>query len=335
MDMQKNLALIAKYFKKIYKPTNNNLRTSPNARNKNVDNTPRLCDNDIQDDQNDVECEDEQTSKTLEESNSVRDSCLVALQTNQTEFEKYKACNDCTVDYDKLKHLKAQFQDKNIDISELKKLIKKCKGKSVGTKFDKPFVVRQPNAPRIPKPSVLGKPAPFLDSLERKYFSKTKSVPKTNVSKGVNHKTNVSKPQHKSTQIKDTFVPNNSQVKLKKTEVEDYHMISSISNKIKSVTACNDNLKSKTSNVNVVCATCEKCLIDSDHFDCVTKILNDVNARTKKPNVVPISTRKPKGHANKSVATPPMKKVASKTNTQKPKSYYRMLYEKTSNTWKW
>nr|GFA77143.1 retrovirus-related Pol polyprotein from transposon TNT 1-94 [Tanacetum cinerariifolium] len=33
-------------------------------------------------------------------------------------------------------------------------------------------------------------------------------------------------------------------------------------------------------------------------------MLNDVNARTKKPNVVPISTRKPKGQANKSVATP-------------------------------
>nr|GEV73489.1 Gag-Pol polyprotein [Tanacetum cinerariifolium] len=40
--------------------------------------------------------------KTLEESNSVRDSCLVALQTKQTEFEKYKACNDHTFDYDKL-----------------------------------------------------------------------------------------------------------------------------------------------------------------------------------------------------------------------------------------
>ncbi|GKA00853.1 hypothetical protein Tco_0673518 [Tanacetum coccineum] len=36
-DMQKNLALIAKYFKKIYKPTNNNLRTSSKSRNKNVD----------------------------------------------------------------------------------------------------------------------------------------------------------------------------------------------------------------------------------------------------------------------------------------------------------
>ncbi|GJW63885.1 hypothetical protein Tco_0115769 [Tanacetum coccineum] len=40
-EMQKNLALIAKYFKKIYKPTNNNLITSSNTKNKNVDTTPR------------------------------------------------------------------------------------------------------------------------------------------------------------------------------------------------------------------------------------------------------------------------------------------------------
>ncbi|GJS46664.1 hypothetical protein Tco_0596785 [Tanacetum coccineum] len=40
-EMQKNLALIAKYFKKIYKPTKNNLRTSSNTKNKNVDTTPR------------------------------------------------------------------------------------------------------------------------------------------------------------------------------------------------------------------------------------------------------------------------------------------------------
>nr|GEW20223.1 putative ribonuclease H-like domain-containing protein [Tanacetum cinerariifolium] len=35
-DMQKNLALIAKYFKKIYEPTNNNLKTSLNSKNKDV-----------------------------------------------------------------------------------------------------------------------------------------------------------------------------------------------------------------------------------------------------------------------------------------------------------
>ncbi|GJQ99333.1 retrovirus-related pol polyprotein from transposon TNT 1-94 [Tanacetum coccineum] len=40
-NMQKNLALLAKYFKKLYKPTNNNLRTSSNSRNKTEDTTPR------------------------------------------------------------------------------------------------------------------------------------------------------------------------------------------------------------------------------------------------------------------------------------------------------
>nr|GEU96136.1 hypothetical protein [Tanacetum cinerariifolium] len=40
-DMQKKLALIAKYFKKIYKPTNNNLSTSSNSRNKMMDTTQR------------------------------------------------------------------------------------------------------------------------------------------------------------------------------------------------------------------------------------------------------------------------------------------------------
>nr|GEZ81118.1 retrovirus-related Pol polyprotein from transposon TNT 1-94 [Tanacetum cinerariifolium] len=120
-------------------------------------------------------------------------------------------------------------------------------------------------------------------------------------------------------------MPNNSQVKLKKTQVEDHPRIPSISNKINFVTACNDTLNSRTSNANAVCATCGKCLVDSDHFACVTKMLNDVNATTKKPNVVPISIRKPKGNVNKSVATPYKKKVASKSNTQKPKSYYRML----------
>nr|GEX19292.1 ribonuclease H-like domain-containing protein [Tanacetum cinerariifolium] len=46
-----------------------------------------------------------ETSKTLGESNSVRDSCLVAIQNKQNEFEKYKAFNDRTADSDKLKRV--------------------------------------------------------------------------------------------------------------------------------------------------------------------------------------------------------------------------------------
>nr|GEZ00472.1 hypothetical protein [Tanacetum cinerariifolium] len=161
-DMQKNLALIAKYFKKIYKPTNNNLRPSLNSKNKNVDTTPRkpkrvkdsmyhkekmwLCkqaeqgvslqaeqydwladtDEEVdeqeleahysymakiqevlaadsgtdsepveQNEQNDVESDDERVSLANLIAN-------LKLDTKQAEFEKYKAFNDHTVDYDKL-----------------------------------------------------------------------------------------------------------------------------------------------------------------------------------------------------------------------------------------
>ncbi|GJU35819.1 hypothetical protein Tco_1184173 [Tanacetum coccineum] len=241
------------------------------------------------------------------------------------------------------------------------KLLEMLKGKYVDTKFDKPSVVRQPNAQRIPKPSVLGKPAPFSDSLERKNFAKKKSVSKTNESEGLSkpitlqnlprtamqatsrntnprvststrvaHRTNVSRPQPRSNQIKDKVLPNTSQVKFKKTEVEDHLRNTSISNQTKSVTACNDSLNSRTSNINAVCATCGKCVFNSNHDACVSKFLNDVNARTKKPNVVPISTTKPKSQVNKSVATPHKKIAASESTTTNSKSYYRMLYKKTS-----
>nr|GEW58075.1 hypothetical protein [Tanacetum cinerariifolium] len=78
--------------------------------------------------------------------------------------------------------LKAQLQDKSIVISELKKLIAKLKGKSVDTKFGKASVIRQPNAFKSQRPSSLGKPTIFSDSLERKDFSKSKSVTQNNVS---------------------------------------------------------------------------------------------------------------------------------------------------------
>nr|GEW42007.1 hypothetical protein [Tanacetum cinerariifolium] len=66
-----------------------------------------------------------ETSKSLGESISVRDSCLVALQTKQAEFEKYKAFNDRTVDYDKLEsklnETLSQLALKDIEIKEVVK----------------------------------------------------------------------------------------------------------------------------------------------------------------------------------------------------------------------
>ncbi|GJZ22365.1 hypothetical protein Tco_0559404 [Tanacetum coccineum] len=102
--------------------------------------------------------------------------------------------------------------------------------------------------------------------------------PRVSTSIRVTHITNVSRPQTRNTQMKDKVVLNINQVKSKKTEVEDHHRIPSISNQTKSVIACNDSLKSRTSNVNAVCATCGKCVFNSNHDACVYKFLNDMNA---------------------------------------------------------
>ncbi|GJZ89036.1 hypothetical protein Tco_0660818, partial [Tanacetum coccineum] len=67
-----------------------------------------------------------ETSRTLGESNSIWDSCLIALQNKQTELETYKTLNDHTVDYDKFEHKLNEtlglLAQKEIDIKEGLKL---------------------------------------------------------------------------------------------------------------------------------------------------------------------------------------------------------------------
>nr|GEV86614.1 ribonuclease H-like domain-containing protein [Tanacetum cinerariifolium] len=334
--------------------------------------SPDMCDNDIQIDQNvkdehaalanlivnlklDVD-ENKKIQKQLKKENASLAHELKeckSILTEITEFKRYKALNDNTVDYDKLKRklnetlgllaqkeidIKESLKVKAYEISVVKEkhdelvkhslltkshfegIVKEKTKELVDQAWEKhyhnhfrtptaldmevliktclmPLAIKTHDdsftfvhelkqemhaALKIPKPLVLGKPTPFSDSLERKSFSQTKSIPKTNVSEslskpvttqiflqtarqavrktnviklGVIHKTNVSRPQLRSTQIKYKVVPNNSQLKDKKTEVEDHPRIS---NKRKSITTY--------------------------HFACVTKLLNDVNARTKKPN---------------------------------------------------
>ncbi|GKA79783.1 integrase, catalytic region, zinc finger, CCHC-type containing protein [Tanacetum coccineum] len=73
-----------------------------------------------------------------------------ALQQCQEQMKNDTVCkqNGSTVflkereQYFEIQYLKAQLQNKNIAISELKKLIEKMKGKTMDTMFDKPFVVQ-------------------------------------------------------------------------------------------------------------------------------------------------------------------------------------------------
>nr|GEY91611.1 hypothetical protein [Tanacetum cinerariifolium] len=99
-----------------------------------------------------------------------------------TELDETKDFCKEREQYFEIQDLKAQLQDKGIVIKELKKLIEKLKEKSVETKFEKSSVIRQPNAFKSQRPSVLGKPTTFSNSFVRKDFSKSKSVTQHNVS---------------------------------------------------------------------------------------------------------------------------------------------------------
>ncbi|GJR89458.1 retrovirus-related pol polyprotein from transposon TNT 1-94 [Tanacetum coccineum] len=276
--------------------------------------------------------------------------------------------------YFEIQDLKAQLQDKGIAISELKKLIEKLKGKSMETKFEKPSVIRQPNA--CQRQPVLGKPATFLDSLVKTDFSKSKSVTTNNVSNdflkpvttqilpqnmksilkntnaiapgmykmhtrpnqtrtpqlpqdirktnkrvsfstGLISTTSVSRPQLKSNRLEDRVMHNNSEGK--KQQVEDHHRNFKFSNNKTSVTACNDSLNDKTPNVNFVCVTCGKCVLNDNHDMCVLYYTNGVNSRPKMPMDVPISTREPKRTVNQYFATSLKRIVASESTNLEAK----------------
>nr|GEV36729.1 retrovirus-related Pol polyprotein from transposon TNT 1-94 [Tanacetum cinerariifolium] len=95
---------------------------------------------------------------------------------------------------------------------------------------------------------------------------------------------------------------NNSQGK--KQEVEDHRRNFKYSNNKSSVITCNDSLNAKNSNVNFVCVTRRKCVLNDKHDLCVLHYLQGMNSRSKIPMVVPVSTREPKRNVNQSVATP-------------------------------
>nr|GEX77656.1 hypothetical protein [Tanacetum cinerariifolium] len=159
-------------------------------------------------------------------------------------------------------------------------------------------------------------------------FEKSSVIRQPNAFKGVIPPTSVSRPQLKGNPIED----NNSQGK--KQEVEDHRRNVKFPKNKTSVTACNDSLNAKTSNVNFVCTTCGKCVLNAKHDMCVLKSRNSVNPRTKMPIDVPVSTREPKRIVNQSIVKPLRKTVASKSNP-KPRNTTTKLYEHISKICSW
>nr|GEU62821.1 integrase, catalytic region, zinc finger, CCHC-type, peptidase aspartic, catalytic [Tanacetum cinerariifolium] len=132
---------------------------------------------------------------------------------------------------------------------------------------------------------------------------------------GVIPTTSVSRPQLKSNRLEDRVMHNNSQGKTQ--QVEDHRRNFKFSNNKTSVTACNNSLNAKTSNVNFIFVTCGKCVLNDNHDMCVLHYINGVNSRIKMPMVVPIRTREPKRTVNQSVATA-LKRTIAAESTKDP-----------------
>ncbi|GJW74991.1 hypothetical protein Tco_0134361 [Tanacetum coccineum] len=388
-DMQKNLAVIAKYFKKIYQPTNNNIKTSSNTRNKNVDTFPRYK-NDNQTGQfgNQMTVTVAGARETVG-SQVVKQTRIQCF--NCKEFRHFaKECFIKAEQVDWLEDTDEEVNEQELEahysfMAKIQEVLPADSGSDAepleNVQFDaeynvfankrqhseqpesinNTYVMKKVDSNAIPGLSdmcdndnqvdqntkecdvehvVLANLIANLklDTDENKNIQKQLKKANTSLShelqecksalkecksildesiksQGIDilviHESSAIRPQLRSTQMKEKVMHNNSQVKFKKTEVEDHHRISSVSNKTKFVTACNDSLKSRMSNVNVVCITCGKYVFNSNHDACASKFINDVNAKTKKPKVVSISTRKPNSQANKSVATSHKKIVAS------------------------
>nr|GEW39448.1 ribonuclease H-like domain-containing protein [Tanacetum cinerariifolium] len=232
--------------------------------------------------------------------------------------------------YFEIQDLKAQLQEKGIVISELKKLIAKLKGKSMDTKFEKSSVIRQLNAFKSQRLSVLGKLTTFSNSFLRKDFSKSKSVTQNNVSNDFSKSvTAQTLPPNKKSILKNTNMLDPEMYKLHteltQTRTSQLPQDSRKTNKrvsfstrvIPTTSVSRPHLKSnpigdtvilnaKTLNVNFVFATCDKCVLNDKHD---MHVLNSV--------------------------AKPLKKTVASESSHKPRNITRKLYERVSKACSW
>ncbi|GJR81263.1 hypothetical protein Tco_0152048 [Tanacetum coccineum] len=210
--------------------------------------------------------------------------CLAQKLSKQTESVNKEVHNNLLKSFSKLeKHSislelalqQSQMQDKNIAISELKKPIENCKGKSVETQFDKPSVVRQPNAQRIPKPSNLPK--------IRKQAIRNTNVIAPGPSR--NH------PKHVSFQSSKEFVGSNDMVhnyyleKAKKgAQLQKDKNVNGKPSMINPARLPNTANGCNPKPRNWQASMSSRCLFSANHDECVLEYLSKLNPRDSAQN---------------------------------------------------
>ncbi|GKF10823.1 hypothetical protein Tco_0048749 [Tanacetum coccineum] len=206
--------------------------------------------------------------------------------------------------YFEIQDLKAQLQDKNIAISELKKLIEKMKGKSVDTNFGKQLilgkpplqpiknqlVVRQHSWPQVrkssfAKPYNVNAPSPSRNSPKHVSFQSTKEYVVSNdmvhnyyleeakkkeplqKDKALNTKPSV----QQSARLPNTANGNKSKPRNFNQQPRNWppSMSSRVSNRIINTAEPPRNQKPFLKSKDLACPTCKKCIYSANHDECI------------------------------------------------------------------
>ncbi|GJR07506.1 hypothetical protein Tco_0790158 [Tanacetum coccineum] len=216
--------------------------------------------------------------------------CLAQKLSKQTESVNEKVYNELSriwkekesnvflkerEQYHEIQDLKAQLQDKNIAISELKKLIAKLKGKGVDTNFKQQSILGKPplqpirNQPVSPRESVGSN-----DMVHNYYLEEAKKYAQLQKDKDLKSKPSV---------ITHERLPNTASGCKPKPRVLNQQsrnwpasMSSQVSNndvpKAGKPRKQKPFLKSKY----LPCPTCKKCIYSANHDECILKYLSKI-----------------------------------------------------------
>nr|GEY60523.1 integrase, catalytic region, zinc finger, CCHC-type, peptidase aspartic, catalytic [Tanacetum cinerariifolium] len=395
-EIDKLMALISLSFKKIYKPTNNNLRTSSNTSRTNQDNSPRINRGTGYDNQRTVNVAEAretvgttvvQKSKNrcynFKEFGHVAKECQKPKRTKDATYHKEKMllCNqkeagfqlnaeqadwkDDTDDEPDDQELEAHYiehpeQSKSVhDTYLIEQDEHNVIIDSLDMSYDREHVDQDDADDLANEHDLLASLIEKLkceidDNKNRNKFLETSNKALVDKLKGeikdfkIKNKSLESSNNHFKEENNELSKTNELMFKdLKKFEAElDRYNDVKYASKVEidcakakgdlmSYKMDSENLNAKTSNVNFVCVTCGKCVLNDKHDMCALHYLKGVNSRTKMPMAVPVSTREPKRNVNQSVATPLRRTVALESTNQKPRHTTRKLYENVNKACSW
>ncbi|GJZ23547.1 hypothetical protein Tco_0561006 [Tanacetum coccineum] len=245
-------------------------------------------------------------------------SLELALQQCQEQMKNDTICKEKASNvflkereqYFEIQDLKAQLQDKDIAISELKKLIEKNKGKGVDTNFEKQSilgkpplqpiknqpVVRQPTAKSsFAKPYDVNAPGPSRNSpkhvsfqspresvgsndmVHNYYLEEAKKKAQLQKDKALNTKPSV----QQSARLPNTANGNKPKPRNFNQQPRNWppSMSSRVSNRTVNIAEPPRNQKTFLKSKDLACPTCKKCIYSANHDECILKYLSKVHSR--------------------------------------------------------